>query len=182
MTDPVEFAKITAFLASLYPNFRLNRATNEAYYQILADVPAENLWAAVRHLGSQNREFPPSAGTIRQTAFDLAEMATGNTPTAIEAWGQVQQVWGRPLESRIDYVHPLTQRAVEAMGGWTRLGQEPLEMAAATRARFAEVYGVLLKREQEDVRMLPEVRDMIRQIADGMRRLGNGQGKDEENN
>jgi len=171
-----------AFMAALYPNFRGNKATSEAYYQILADVPADQLWAAVRYLGGQAREFPPSAGTIRQTAFDIVEMATGDVPSAIEAWGQVQLAFGMPLERRRDYVHQLTQQAVEAMGGWGRLGQEPLEMAAATRARFAEVYGVLLRRKRDDVRMLPEVRNVIRQIADGMRRLGNGQGKDEETN
>lgn len=151
-------ADIMGLLARLYPNFNLTPETIEAYALVLSDIPPDLLRVAAINLASRNTFFP-AASELRTAAFELIEQVSA-VPSAGEAWGQVCAVWRGRNRDELD---PLIHRAVEAMGGWKQLGLS--ENPMADRAHFLKVYDVLLERQRADVRMLPEVRGAVAQLA-----------------
>ena len=179
MATRKEITQIIAFLASFWPNLAESKAVDDpaqadklrrfvtAWHAVVGDLPADTLMLAARHLASQPREFFPPAGIVRETVFELQESANGDTPSPEEAWGQVERMFTMPIAWREDYAHPLVHEAVQALGGLRRLGQEPVEMTASTRARFCRAYEALLKRQRRDVRMLPDVKQHVDALGDG---------------
>lgn len=135
----------------------------QVWHELLADVPAQAVIAAAKSMASGGREFMPTPGQLRQAAFDLLE-GPGTVPSAQEAWGEVQENFTRP-RSWINWSHQYVEKAVKAMGGFHRMGQEPVAMVASARARFIQTYEIIAKRERQQVRMLPEVREAVKALA-----------------
>lgn len=190
MATRKEITQVMAFLASFWPNSVEARAVDDpaqadrlrryvdAWHAVVGDLPAEDLMLAARHLASQPREFFPPAGVVRSTFFELQEDGNGDVPSPVEAWGQVEKLLSLPVawrngpvhpsvQGEVEQIHPLTREAVEAMGGLHRLGQEPVDMVASTRARFVQVYEVILARKRRDAQMLPDVREAIGLLGEG---------------
>lgn len=152
-------ADIMELLERLYPKWKLEPENIGAYALILHDIPADLLRAAALQVASQSREFPPSAGTIRTAAFELAERANG-VPSAYEAWQQVKS----NLDGRYA-MHPLALKAINALGGLRAFGMSEMDDEPSWRARFISAYESYLRRAQDDARMLPEVREVVGQLA-----------------
>ncbi len=172
--DKVEFAKILATLAALYPRYELKKETIAAYHAILGDLSVDLLRAAALQIASRDSPWFPAAGELRAAAFRLLEREAG-VPSAGEAWGEVVRKIGADGHVRIpEFSHPLIERAVEGVGGWRELCFSV--NSVADRARFLQVYGELAGREREAVAMLPEVRSAVAQLAAGWdaKRLGAG--------
>ncbi len=150
--------KTLGYLAMLFPNFELSEPVVAAYLTILGDLPAEMVQRAAQQLGTEKRAFFPAAGEIRQAAFDLEETAE-DIPSAYEAWGQVK--------GTIPGCHPLTSQAMKALGGWNAWGQSDISDEMSWRARFIGAYETLLKRERDQQRMLPGVRDYVAKLKEG---------------
>lgn len=179
MATHEEIAKIIAFLASFWPNSAEAKAVDDetqadrlrryvdAWHAIVGDLPADRLLMVAKHLASQPREFFPPAGVVRAVVFELQESVNGDTPSAVEAWGQVEKLLAMPPAWRDGQAHPLVLEAVRAMGGLRQLGQEPMDMVASTRARFCQAYEALLARRRRDVRMLPDVKKQVEALGDG---------------
>lgn len=173
MTTLEDTARLVTYFQAKWPHSELAKlpkrkltATVKAWRDDFADLSQEAVWAAARHLSSGDRAFPPSPGMVRQKAFDLLDADKG-IPSAVEAWGEVQKMF-TAHRSQMKWSHPHVEAAVEAMGGFRNMGQEPVDMIASTRARFIQVYEVIAKREREQERMLPEVREAIKALAGKM--------------
>ena len=151
-------AKTLGYLAMLYPNFQLAKPTIDAYLTILSDLPAEMVQPAAQQLGTEKRAYFPSAGEIRQAAFDLQETAE-EIPSAYEAWGQIKGTYPG--------YHALTKRALDTLGGNEAWGNSLVTEEMSWRARFIAAYETLLKRERDQQRMLPGVRDYVAQLKEG---------------
>ncbi len=138
-----------------------------AYHRILHDINAELLDAAALELGGTSKFFP-AAAELRQTAFGLKAVANGEL-TAGDAWGMVRTAIGSHgyVRGMPDHFPPLVKRAVDAMGGWTELCMSKNGMA--DRAHFLKVYDTLDTRTKQETRMLPEVSNVVKQLAEGMR-------------
>ncbi len=147
------------YLSMLFPNFQMKPAIAAAYLTILRDLSAESVSRAAQQLGTERRAFMPSAGEIRQTAFDLHEQAEG-VLSAYEAWGQI--VGGSPGYD------PLTKQAYEMIGGNQAWGvsNDPAH-EAAFRHRFIAAYEDLVKRVRHQHRMLPDTRLYVDKLVDG---------------
>ena len=174
-----EVGRVIGGLLIIYPyqNSKLNskqelHAFITAYHRILRDLDAKLLDAAALELGGTNKYFP-SAAELRQTAFDLEAIAKGEL-TAGEAWGVVSKAFGTHGLSRIpDHFPPLVKRAVVALGGWRNLCLS--ENGMVDRAHFLKMYDSLDARANQETRMLPEVDDVVKQLAEKMRpQLPNG--------
>jgi len=171
---PDERQRIEYGLAGLmaqFPNWKPDDLTIEGYVRVLIDIDPLLLESAILHLLSQKREFMPVAGTIRHTAFDL-EAGNGGPPTAYEVW----ELAGKALNAGAGYpvagvfqppgIHPLVEKAVRYIGGWRQLATS--ENYVSDRARFVDAYNQVREREIEEVRMLPQVREQVKALADGL--------------
>ncbi len=158
-------------LSGQFPNWHADELTVEGYVIVLADLDPLMLESAIFHLMSQRREFMPTAGTIRHAAFDLAQ-GNGGPPDPFEAWEQVNQALlngaGHPIvgEGMTPAVHPLVEKAVRYIGGWRYLSAS--DNPVADRAHFVKAYKQTVDREVEDLRMLPQVRERIKALADSL--------------
>jgi hypothetical protein len=63
-----EWLEITADMEDIWPRHPLPERTIEAWYKLLAPLPASVVAAAVHELALAGREFPPPVGQIYQTA------------------------------------------------------------------------------------------------------------------
>jgi len=174
MTDIAEFGKILAVLENMFPRFELEPRTVEAYHLILGDLDADLLKAATLEIGAQDRAFFPSAGELRTVAFELLDRQRG-IPTAGEAWAEVLKKlnWYEPPAPE-DFSHPAIYDALNGIGGNRYLAHTPEDMLYTARARFFETYQALLKRQRENTRMLPAVREVAALLAKTAKRLEAG--------
>ena len=164
MIDPAEFRKLMQFLNNTYPRFTLEPETIEVYYQILGDLSLDLVKAAILQLITEDSPWCPSVGQIRSRAFDLLDRESG-VPSAWDAWAEVCRRFGTHGHSRLpEFSHPLIKRTVDGVGGWRELCMST--NAVADRARFVQAYEVMAKRERAQVRMLPQVREML-ELASG---------------
>ena len=161
MCSVLDVAQIVKVIAVAYPNWQPTAETSEVYYQLLQDVPTDELKAAVLHcLGESGRRFAPSVGEIRGAVSELRGMSA-NVPSAFQAWQEVLRQfsltgsYGTP-----QFSHPLIERAVRQLG-WRELCMS--ENQTADRARFLQCYDQLLTRATKEDMLLPEVRGYVEQ-------------------
>ena len=159
MCSVLDVAQIVKVIAVAYPNWQPTAETSEVYYQLLQDVPTDELKAAVLHcLGESGRRFAPSIGEIRGAVSELRGMSA-NVPSAFQAWQEVLRQfsltgsYGTP-----QFSHPLIAQAVRQMG-WRELCLS--ENQIADRARFIQCYEQLMSRATKEDMLLPEVRGYI---------------------
>jgi hypothetical protein len=164
-TNGNKVAQVLAFLAALYPNFKLTKATLTAYSQILEDIPADLLQAAAKDVGSRSTFFP-AAAEIRQAAFDLKERAAG-VPTAYEAWAEVLHACRHyGANNPPEFSHPLIVQATASVGGYRQLCYSTDH--TADRARFIDAYDRLANRQRTEERTLPQIGAYVaKQLAGG---------------
>lgn len=167
MASRQDIDKIFVYLSLAFPAFQAKPETVDVYADLLSDLDTETLMTAARHVATTNKFFP-SVSEIRGAAFELVARANG-APAAADAWDEVmremQRVaghYGTPCFS-----HAIIQRAIDGLGGWTRVCMS--EEYMADRAHFLRIYDDLLRREEADARMLPEVRLLIHKLAEGKR-------------
>lgn len=164
MMNELEFGKALAVLEDAYPRYTLEPRVVRTWYAILGDLDPDLLKAAVLQIASEDRPFLPAPGEVRQCAFDLVERHS-NFPTAWDAWSEVCKRIGDNGYVRVpEFTHPLIKRTVDCVGGWLQLCWS--ENAVADRARFVQAYETLAKRERAQVRILPQVREVL-ELASG---------------
>jgi hypothetical protein len=159
MTPTRALAESLAFLQSAYPRQKWPAATVETYRAILSDLPPEVVAAVVLDWCSGDHEWPPTAGQLRQLAFDLLDRQAG-VPSADEAFAEVARAIrqiGRGAAPR--WSHPHIGAAVAAIGGWMLLCES--DNFTADRARFLDGYERIAGQRRHDERMLPQVRAAI---------------------
>ena len=174
MIDRVEFMKILATLAALYPRFKLEPETVEAYYAVLGDLDVNLLKAATLQIGSEPGPWFPSAGDLRARAFKLVEQEEGAL-TPGEAWAEAKKMvlrnhWpGHDLAPKLTpdvFSDPLVYDALLAVGGPEVL-RLPAEVEHTTRARFMQSFQVLQQRRRTSTAMLPQVRKVVAVLSAG---------------
>jgi hypothetical protein len=182
MSEPRDIAQIIAMLSAAFPNFKPTEMTPEVYYQTLADIPSDELKAAVLHCITQSgRAFAPSIGEIRGAVAELRSFAA-DVPSSFQAWQEVQQ---QILINGGDYGHPewsspLVEEAVKRMG-WRNLRMS--EDQTADRARFLQCYEQIVERATKQEMILPQVAGYIETKqanalpASEMKRLAEGMNK-----
>lgn len=168
-----EFAKLMAFVTAAVDK-PVARPTLEAYFDMLQDLPYELAAVAIKKIIATD-EYPtlPTIGKIRQAA---AEISRGHILSAPEAWGLVLKAVheygyyreGEALASLPEHV----AEVVRWMGFQTICMSEKISV---DRGQFLRMYEVHQKREQEQAVLPPAVRDVIKQLAGGMKMLGDGE-------
>lgn len=162
------FKRIMKVLSDMYPHCGLGKDTLTAYYAILHDIPAELLKAATIQYGSEDHDFLPSAGKLRQLAFDLLDTADGRIGP-YEAWDEVCKAVGSHGVYRGDpeFEDPAVSKAIAGVGGWRAVCMAPEDAIMSTRARFVEAFKRARAKERKQQRMLPQVRGAARELSGG---------------
>ena len=162
-----QFYSLMKFLEAAFPRWQPGPETNEAYYVILSDLPFELVKAAIQDYASDDTPWPPSSGQIRGRAISLVERSE-DRPSVSEAWGRVVKaigVYGYMREPQFE--DSRTTRAVEAIGGWRFICTCPEDMQVSNRARFIAAYETIGKRDQDGIRLLPQVQEVISTLKVG---------------
>ena len=159
MADQTDIAQIIGILSAAFPNFNPTELTAEVYYQVLSDIPSEELKMATRHcIAEAGRKFAPSVGELRGAVGELRGYVA-NVPSSYQAWQEVlQQIndvgsYGTPKWS-----NPIVEKAVRAMG-WRNLCLS--EEQTADRARFIQCYEQFEERAGREEMMQPAVRGYL---------------------
>jgi hypothetical protein len=155
-----------AVLSSAWPRVELNQQTLSTYYVLLNDLPLALLRAATLHLASEATFFP-AAAEIRKAAFGLKERESG-VPDGYSAFGEVMRAVGTVgFHGTPAWSHPLIGEALEAIGGWRLFCTAPESSIPSSRMRFVAAFDTLLARARSDVRMLPQVRELVLGLTGG---------------
>jgi hypothetical protein len=152
--------KCLAYLSALFPKFPLNAATIKAYDKALRDIPDDILLQAVEAVAVKCKFFP-TVSEIRDTVLDL-QQSIEKMPTAGEAWDAALSRW-RPPRSEY-YDHPIVERCVRAIGGWTYLANS--NNLVSDRARFLDAYRTFQDRDRQMARLPASVKEHVAQLAD----------------
>ena len=159
MADIIDIAQIIGILSAAFPNFNPTESTVEVYYQILSDLPAEELKIATMHcLAEAGRKFAPSVGEIRGAVGELRRYAA-NFPLSYEAWEEVlRQIINVGSYGTPEWSHPIIEKTVRAIG-WRNLCMS--EEQVADRARFIQCYEQFSARAMKEEILLPKVRGYL---------------------
>jgi hypothetical protein len=154
----IEVVKLVGVMAAAYPNTQITEETVKVYTLMLKDISLDVLTSAIQQAMAES-EFLPTIARIREKAIALTQ--PGHV-SSLEAWGVVKQAMGRYGYYRYPtFDDPLITKAVECIG-WQTLCSS--ENEPADRAHFSKVYESLVKREIDDARMLPEVRQIQQKV------------------
>lgn len=168
-----EFSKLMAFVTAAVDR-PVARPTLEAYFDMLQDLPYELAAVAIKKIIATD-EYPtlPTIGKIRQAA---AEISRGHILSAPEAWGMVLKAvheYGYYREGEALASLPGQVAEVVRWMGWQTICMS--EKISVDRGQFLRMYETHQKREQEQALLPPAVRDMMKQLAGGMKMLGDGE-------
>lgn len=154
----IEITKMIGVMAAAYPNTQVSDATVKVYVSMLRDVPLEYLTPAIQQSMAES-EFIPSIARIREKALAIIRP---QHPSSLEAWGVVKQAMREVGFYRSPvFDDPLIAKAVECME-WQTLCSS--ENEPADRAHFSKVFESLVRREEDDARMVPEVRQIQERV------------------
>jgi hypothetical protein len=177
-------ASSNAKLMAAYPMMasdspQIIAARCELWLEIGGDID-DNFWiAAVNQIIADAKDnFPPSVGMIRGKALALMARAQPEADIdAARAWQQLARylisdgVHGGPAwrngSDNADNVHPLARTAAQRFGE-RRFVNRMEDDNGTDFAQFRGIFEALQKREAETVNMLPAVRNMLRQLGNGL--------------
>jgi hypothetical protein len=175
---------VVARFAGAYPIINrdddsVKRARLDGYEHTFADLSDELLMAAVNQLvAERDSEYPPSEGQIRNRALAMLDKATGAEPIdEYEAWGIVQRCIGALgyvgteheqitawLTTRHAAKGAVIAEAIRRIG-WRDLCLCEEGDLSILRAQFRDTVKAIQRREMEDRKTLPAVREIMQQIA-----------------
>lgn len=182
MASKLDIAEILGVIAVAYPNFSVTEQTNQVYWQILSDIPTDELKAATLHCISESgRKFAPSVGELRGAVGQLRGLSN-NVPSSYEAWQEFKRAVTRSNYST-EWSHPLIGKAADLIG-MQQYGRSNVDDEPSWRARFIQCYEQLQERAERENLLLPEVRgyieanggrllapvDQMKQLTDRMRK------------
>lgn len=182
MASKLDIAEILGVIAVAYPNFAVTEQTNQVYWQILSDIPTNELKAATLHCISESgRKFAPSVGELRGAVGELRGLSN-NVPSSFEAWQEFKRAVVSSNYSP-DWSHSLVGQTAKLIG-MREYGHSNVDDEPSWRARFIQCYDQLRERAERENLLLPEVRgyietaggrllapvDQMKQLADRMRK------------
>ena len=191
LQNDIETLKVLNILKSAFPYFERDKSpeqlrdTFKVYLELLDDMDPDLLKRAALQFISDNKYFP-AISELRDRVHTIEQQAHRSIgdaqPTAAEAWQQLAQAlhpsgygfaWDVDRKVRLQ---PIVIKTAELFGEY-RFAVRMEDDAGTDFAQFRGIYDVLQKRAEEESKMLPGTRDMIKKLADKLnmgKRLLNG--------
>lgn len=153
MTKEQQIVMILGRYASMYSNSKPDAIGLAGMATNLTDLPLPAIEAAMKKLLRRCRFFPTVAEIVPEAESIMEQVAeengTPHTPTAAEAWGEVQRLaksigtWGR-----WEYSHPFVRAAAERFGVY-ELCTLPMDGVNTARAQFMRMYDSISSQGRE---------------------------------
>jgi hypothetical protein len=175
MSERKDIAAIQARLIASFPNYHPAdiELVSTVWLEILADLPADLLKIAVLQYSSENHDFAPSAGTVRDYAMRIQVKSAG-IPDAYQAYDEVckmpadmtRREWKVENEQniiyeyRVSWSHQIVEQVANTLG-WPK--RFPTSEPGVDRAQFIKSYDTQLSRQLTDAARLPVVERYIEQ-------------------
>ncbi len=185
MASDKTILSVAALLIGAYPMIakdsdEIRQARLRTMRDTFGDLEDELLIAATRQvIAERDSDFAPSVGTLRTKAIALrTQVLEGESVDEYEAWGMVQDAirglgfWGT-TEAQIlaflskRYSDGKAKVVVQAIGriGWRDLCMADEDTLPIVRAQFRNTVINIQRREAEDRKTLPAVREIMQQLA-----------------
>ena len=116
-----------------------------------------------------NREFAPNVGTIKE---QMRKMTDAGDKTEAEAWARIRKAIrnsGYEAREEFDQLPAILKKLVGSpsqLHEWSMMDSEELNTVVASNVQRA--YRTMKQRENEAMKLPPDVKDFIAQLADGM--------------
>ena len=158
---------ILAYITATYPNLTASAATVTAWHDLLADLPAPAVYAAVKRvLQTQTGAWWPDIGTIRRWALAFAGTAV---PSADAAWAAVQAAVDRygyyQPDAALASLPPTVAQVARGLG-WDQIC---LGDPGVVRAHFLRLYEAHVAGAASDTWVSADVRLAAPAAADAPR-------------
>ena len=169
-----EVQRLLISIQSLYPTWKVEEdemtATINAWHWALEEYPAPEVKAALQmYVKTNNTGFAPSVSQIINGIYKPMEK---DTLSEGEAWSLVKraiQDGNYHAEERYNELPPLVQKAVGSpnmIHQWA--GTDTDEVNTVIMSNFQRSYRIIVKREQENVRINPVVKGLIEATKERM--------------
>ena len=178
MNDEITIGKILTLIQSEYPNSFSNMdARTMALKKQLWTSEFQNedlnlVYAAVRLLMKENREFAPNIGQIREKMRLLTEP---EELTEAQAWAMVSRACANGLygyQTEFDKLPPEVQQAIgapEQLKEWAAMDTGTVQSVVASN--FRKSFRVQQERKKQLDMLPPEIRRTLGSAAAGMRMI-----------
>lgn len=139
--------------------------------QLLSDIPCDALKAATLDFISKSKWFP-SVAELRDASFGFIHRANGDEHDAFSGWQEAlknSRIWYPGLSPAFSkpvvWDDPRARMAVNSIGGLRAIKFSEERQLAWLQAQFVRAYNVIEKRDIDDERMLPQVRELIDRMS-----------------
>lgn len=170
--ERAETIKLFAIFKTAYPKFFVSQDKSEALLQIelwtelFSDIPYLVVETAVKRLILES-PYPPAISDVRKLAVEIMQDPSDKNDVAT-AWGEVMRAikyYGYyRLQEALASMSPITAKVVVLMG-WEEICTT--EEIGVTRGQFMKMYDAYKRRENQEALLPDELKQTIRQIADG---------------
>ena len=164
MASREEVVEVVNMVGAAYPWVNMTKDTINVWLLVLQDIDGDGAKAAALDLLNQPNQYPPSAGMIRQRAFDLAGGGDDGWETGWQAWKkhlnecrQPEYLCPHDLATIYDAVTAHTVRAI----GWQTLARMDADQEATIRAQFRDIWKAQAARQAERDRRHPAVQQVV---------------------
>ena len=175
--ERTDVIQIMAVLRGAYPHFYRDISRKEAEDTV-------NLWQAMfacddpalvgavvkAIIVSDNREFPPNIGVVKEK---MRELTDGDEMTEVEAWALVAKavkngIWG--AQEEFERLPEEIQRLLGApsqLREWAMMDSDTLHSVVASN--FQRSYRVIVKRKQERQKLPQDIKRMLGGVTERLR-------------
>lgn len=165
MASKQDVVVVFNMVGAMFPWANMTGETLAVWSEILADIDGATLRAATIAILSEPSQYPPTAGTIRTRALDLA---AGPESDWEDAWNAI---WQHAKECRAPEFlcrHDLTEllgadgyQALLAVGGYYNLMRTDVGTHPTIRAQFRDIYRTRAARARAAARTPPQVTALL---------------------
>lgn len=164
---------ILKVLKTAYPKFYVDMTKDEMlntidlWTEMFAHENPALVTAAVKNLINVFK-WPPTIADVKDEMYKLTE---SETETPIEIWNKIKKAIGRSGYYSYEEFQKLPEIAQKFVGSPNQLKEWALDIDyidSVVKGQFLKQYEVLIKREKDNKLMLPEVKDIVKQLSSNM--------------
>lgn len=168
-----DVVKIFIVIRTAYPNFYKDMkkeeldTTIDLWTEMFAHENTQLVVAAVKNL-INTFKWPPTIADIKEEMYKLTEV---ETETPIEIWNKIKSAIGRAGYYAAEEFEKLPEVAKTFVGSPRQLREWALSIDyndSVVKGQFLKQYEVLKKREKDNKLMLPQVKELTKQLMSNM--------------